>query len=84
MPVVYPVRGEDKRTAVLLLSLADDPRDVGTSTDDGFAFIVPDYLYAKYVAGNGVVSEPAGPADAGLAKRRPGRPRKVQPDVEGE
>jgi len=76
MAVVYPPRGKDKdkETAQLLLALADDPRDVGTNTDNGFAFIVPDYLHELYLE---ALKPEVEPVVADQFKRRPGRPRKV-------
>jgi hypothetical protein len=80
--VVYPPRGlgKDKETASLLLALADDINDVKTNTDNGFAFLVPQYLYELYLE---ALKPDVEPVLADQFKRRPGRPRKVQ-EVEGE
>lgn len=74
MAKVHPRHGKEKETAQLLLNLADDPREVGTETDDGFAFVVPEALYEKYL--DAVTNPDPGPTNAEQAKRRPGRPRK--------
>lgn len=84
MAVIFPGFGNEKmrELAQALLFLADDPRDVQTNTDDGFAFVVPDYLHDRYVKG----LEPAvqTPAMVDQATRRPGRPRKTEPKKEGD
>lgn len=74
MATVYPKHGKEKETAQLLLALASDPREVGTVTDDGFAFVVSDELHEKYL--EAVTNPDPGPTNAEQAKRRPGRPRK--------
>lgn len=74
MAKVYPRHGKEKETAQLLLALAGDPREVGTETDDGFAFVVPDELHQKYL--DAIADPDPGPTNAEQAKRRPGRPRK--------
>lgn len=83
MAVVYPPRGlgKDKETARLLLNLANDVNDVKTNTDNGFAFIVPEYLHELYLQ---ALKPEVEPVVADQFKRRPGRPRKVQPEAEGE
>lgn len=82
MAVVYPPRGlgKDKETASLLLALAVDVNDVKTNTDNGFAFIVPEYLHELYLQ---ALKPEVEPVVADQFKRRPGRPRKVQ-EAEGE
>lgn len=84
MAVIFPGFGQNKMRdlAQLLLMLADDPRDVVTNTDNGFAFIVPEYLHDKYV--QTLEPEVETPAMVDQAKRRPGRPRKTETDKEGD
>jgi hypothetical protein len=85
MAVVAPRVGKEAEVAQMLLALASDPRDVGTNTDNGFAFIVPEDLYQAYLA---LIADPdPGPENGDQAKRRPGRPRKVvtpEADKEGD
>lgn len=82
MAEIYPAHGKEKEVAQRLLALADDPMVVRTSYDNGLAFIVPDDLYAKYLAVDAVV-EPE-PVSEDAQRRRPGRPRKAQPVKEGD
>lgn len=84
MAVIFPGFGKDKmkELAQVLLLLADDPRDVVTNTDNGFAFVVPEYLHDKYV--QTLIPEVETPAMVDQSKRRPGRPRKSEPEKEGE
>lgn len=81
MAEIYPKHGEEKQVAQRLLALADNVRDVKTSMDNGLAFIVPEYLYTKYLAVDEVVADE--PSEDTL-RRRPGRPRKAQPVKEGD
>lgn len=80
MATVVPRHGKEGEVARLLLNLADDPRDVKTNTDDGFVFVVPDELHAKYL--DAIADPDPGPTNAEQAKRRPGRPRKEAPPAE--
>lgn len=84
MAVIFPGFGKDKMRdlAQALLFLADDPRDVKTNTDDGFAFVVPEYLHERYV--KTLEPEVETPAMVDQSKRRPGRPRKTEPEKEGD
>lgn len=87
MAYVRPALGKDKETAQILLALADDPREVGTETTDGFAFVVGDELYAKYLAYVDSEKVPRVPvSDPTAERRRPGRPRGpvVKNPAEGE
>lgn len=77
MAEIYPAHGQEKQTAQRLLALADNVNDVRTSMDNGLAFIVPEELYAKYLAVDAVVDEE--PPSEDTIRRRPGRPRKVVP-----
>lgn len=87
MAVVKPAMGKEKETAQLLLALANDPREVGTETNDGFAYVVPDWLHDKYVEFLESEKVPrVSVADPTAERRRPGRPRgtkNVEP-AEGE
>lgn len=88
MAVIYPKHGQEPQTARTLLAMADDPMHVKTTTDNGFAFDVPEYLYERYLKGGvgpdeGGESDVQPPADE-IPRRRPGRPRKVQPAKEGD
>jgi len=75
MAVVVPRIGKEKEVAQTLLALAADPRDVGTNTDNGFAFVVTEEIYQAYL---GLTTDPdPGPENGDQAKRRPGRPRKT-------
>lgn len=67
--VVLPAKGDLKATAQLLLSLADDPRDVQTD-GNGTEFRVPQELAERYAA---VAYEPPKP--------RRGRPPKQKKEV---
>ncbi len=51
MAVIVPGKGETKQVVQHLLELADDPRDVATTSDgpDGVSFVVPDELYDRYL-----------------------------------
>lgn len=81
MATVVPRVGKEKEVAQTLLALANDPRDVGTNTNDGFVFIVPEDLYQRYLALT--VDPDPGPQSDDQAKRRPGRQRKIViPDSE--
>jgi hypothetical protein len=82
MAEIYPAYGKEKEVAQRLLALADNVMDVRTSYDNGLAFIVPEDLYAKYLAVDAVV-EPE-PVSEETQRRRPGRPRKVVPPKEGD
>lgn len=85
MAVIYPKHGDEAKTAQRLLALADNVHDVKTNTDSGLAFIVPDELYEKYLAvDEAIEAEPEQPASDELVRRRPGRPRKIQPAKEGD
>lgn len=85
MAVVVPRVGKEKEVAQTLLALADDPREVGTNTDNGFAFVVNEELYQKYL--DLTANPDPGPENGDQAKRRPGRPRKIatsDADKDGE
>ncbi len=83
MAVIFPKHGEEARVAQRLLALADNVHDVKTNTDSGLAFVVPDDLYERYLAVDEVVDEEPAASDE-LVRRRPGRPRKIQPAKEGD
>lgn len=86
MAVIYPKPGKEGEMARTLLAMADDVQDVRTNTDNGFSFIVPDYLYERYVNG-GVGSQESEDFKVEaeeIPRRRPGRPRKIQPVKEGD
>lgn len=77
MAVIYAKYGQEKDLANLLLGLADDVLHVRTNTDNGLAFLVPEYLYERYLES---FEEPEPTlADVEQVKRRPGRPRKSVP-----
>ena len=78
MAVIYPSSARDgqRDLARILLALADHPRDVETVTDNGFAFVVPEYLHDKYL--RYLEPEDTTPAMVEQAARRPGRPRKTE------
>jgi hypothetical protein len=84
MAVIVPKHGEEGSVARTLLAMSDNVRDVATNSDNGFAFVVPDYLYDRYLNG-GVKDEPEQPSEE-IVRRRPGRPRKVTqaPAKEGD
>lgn len=88
MAEIFPKPGDEKRVAQALLALADNVYDVRTSHGDGFAFVVPEELYAKFLAHEQGIREDQD-ADApvpniDVVKRRPGRPRKIaEPAEEG-
>jgi len=82
MAEIYPAHGQEKQVAQRLLALADDVMQVRTSYDNGLAFIVPEDLYAKYLAVDAVVEDEE-PSEE-VQRRRPGRPRKAQPAKEGD
>jgi hypothetical protein len=82
MAVIYPKFGQEKQIAQRLLALADNVWDVKTSTDNGFAFVVPEDLYEKYLAVDEV--EESEPVSDDQIKRRPGRPRKAVAAKEGD
>lgn len=82
MAVIFPAYGKQADLARTLLALADDPADVRTNTDNGFAFLVSEELYERYLASLEPKQET--PADVTQAARRPGRPRKSQPVTEPE
>lgn len=85
MAVIYPRHGEEASIARTLLAMADDAMDVKTNTDNGLAFIVPDYLHDRYVNGGiGEEDDPAPALSEEVQRRRPGRPRKIQPPKEGD
>lgn len=46
---IFPEASEVKEIAKLLLELADSPRDVSTTLDPGLGFVVPWWLYEKFV-----------------------------------
>ena len=82
---VYPKPGDEASVARTLLAMADDPSHVRTSTDNGLAFIVPEYLMDRYVNGGIGVEEEAEPVvSEEVQRRRPGRPRKIVPPKEGD
>lgn len=82
MAMIYAKPGQEGDTARKLLALADHPRDVGTNTDNGFAFVVPESLYERWLGDTVEVDET--PAGVEKASRRPGRPRKQLPEAESE
>lgn len=84
MAVIFPKHGDEANVARTLLAMADDVQDVRTNTDSGLTFIVPDYLYERYVNQGSQPAEPELQADEETVRRRPGRPRKVQPAKEGD
>lgn len=85
MAVVYPKPGQEKQIAQRLLALAKDVQDVRTTTDDGFAFLIPDYLLALYETPDVPVDDTdSSPLGEEQARRRPGRPRKIVPPKEGD
>ena len=83
MAVVYPKPGQEKQVAQRLLALAKDVQDVRTTTDDGFAFLIPDYLFELYSTPDSPVDDSPVLSEDQL-RRRPGRPRKVMPAKEGD
>ena len=85
MAVIFPKHGEESSVARTLLAMADDVQDVRTNTDNGLVFVVPDYLYERYVNGGIGEEEEVEPAvSEEVQRRRPGRPRKVVPPKEGD
>lgn len=82
MAVIFAKYGKERDIAATLLHLADDVQDVRTNTDSGLSFVVPEYLYERYLKHITVVDET--PAGVEQEKRRPGRPRKVLPTAETE
>lgn len=88
MAMIYPKAGTERDVAIALLAMSDNPRDVQTNSDSGLAFIVPEYLYERYLNGGTGVQEPEPAQEVGmepeLVRRRPGRPRKSQPAKEGD
>lgn len=82
MALIFPKHGEEGSVARTLLAMSDNVRDVAVDTDNGFAFLVPEYLYERYLAGE--VKEEAAPVSEEIVRRRPGRPRKVAPAKEGD
>lgn len=83
MAFIFPKAGQEQQIAQRLLALATNVRDVGTSTDSGFAFVVPDDLYERYLAVDEVVGDEQ-PDTPDIPRRRPGRPRKAAPPKEGD
>ena len=85
MAVIYPRHGEEGSVARTLLAMCDNVNDVRTNTDNGLVFVVPDYLYDRYVNGGIGEEEEAEPVvSEEVQRRRPGRPRKVVPPKEGD
>ena len=85
MAVIYPKHGKEAETARTLLAMADDVQDVRTNTDNGFSFVVPDYLYERFVnGGTGTQESEPDEESPEIPRRRPGRPRKVVPAKEGD
>lgn len=86
MAVVYPVPGKEKEMAQALLALAKDPMQVRTAHEDRLAFVVPEELYERYVNGDSKPAEPEPVPEMSeeMARRRPGRPRKVMPAKESD
>lgn len=86
MAEIYPKYGDEKRIAQVLLALADNVMDVRTTSDSGFAFVVPEDLHEKFLRHEaGIREEEAVVPNTDLVKRRPGRPRKVdQPKEDSE
>ena len=83
MAVIFPAYGKQGELARTLLALADDPLDVKTNTDNGFAFLVSEELYERYL--DSLEPKTETPADVEKAARRPGRPRKAAvPAAENE
>ena len=82
MAVIFPAYGKQGDIARTLLALADDPADVKTNTDNGFAFLVSEELYERYL--NSLEPKQETPADVQKEARRPGRPRKAAPAAETE
>lgn len=78
----YVIPGDGESAAQVardLLSLADSPYDVQTSTDDGLMFVVPDRLAEAYSALHAEVRQEqpaAGPAETPAAPKRRARARK--------
>lgn len=88
MAIIYPRSGAERDVAIALLAMSDNPRDVQTNSDSGLAFVVPEYLYERYLNG-GVGPQETDPDEntpvaPELARRRPGRPRRAQPVKEGD
>lgn len=82
MAVIFPGYGKQGEIARTLLALADDPADVKTNTDNGFAFLVSEELYERYL--DSLEPKVETPADVEKSARRPGRPRKAVPAAENE
>lgn len=81
---VYPKHGEEGNVARTLLALADDPMHVKTITDNGFAFLVPEYLLDRYVRSTVAQEEKPDALGDEQVRRRPGRPRKAVAPKEGD
>lgn len=81
MAVIAPKPGREAEMARRLLALADDVQDVRTNTDNGFAFVVPEYLYNRFLEDEAPTEAPVSEEQL---RRRPGRPRKAQPVSEGD
>jgi hypothetical protein len=85
MAVIFPKNGEESSVARTLLAMADNVQDVRTNTDNGLTFVVPDYLYERYINGGIGEEEEAEPVvSEEVQRRRPGRPRKTVPPKEGD
>lgn len=69
--IIYPAAGEASQVARDLLSLARSPYDVATNTDNGMAFVVPDYLAAAYLDAVAIVEPEPGPTGGPKRSRRP-------------
>lgn len=78
----YVIPGDGESAAQVardLLSLADSPYDVQTSTDDGLMFVVPDRLAEAYSALHAEVRQEQsapGPDETAATPKRRARARK--------
>lgn len=73
MTFVTIIPDDAARVAADLLSLADSPYDVRTNTDQGLAFVVPQYLADRYADAMSIVTTAD---ETPVPARRRGRARK--------
>lgn len=79
MAVIVPEPEHFTRIMAILVELSGDAKQIKATTDTPtLGLVVSDELYDKYLWHTGVVDVP----EPEPVKRRPGRPRKIQPEVQ--
>lgn len=80
MPVIYPAPGGGPALARLLISLADDPHEVGVTNEGGLGFVVSAELEQRWLDATAPAAAPV--IEPPRAPKKSAKNKAVGPDVE--